>query len=49
MASETNTTLWMTLENLDGEVWKDIPGYEGFYEVSNMGRIKSKERHVGNY
>ena len=23
------------------EVWKDIPGYEGFYEVSNFGRVKS--------
>ena len=23
------------------EVWKDIPGYEGKYQVSNLGRIKS--------
>ena len=23
------------------EVWKDIEGYEGLYEVSNFGRIKS--------
>lgn len=23
------------------EVWKDIRGYEGFYQVSNYGRIKS--------
>jgi hypothetical protein len=23
------------------EIWKDIPGYEGLYEVSNIGRIKS--------
>lgn len=23
------------------EIWKDIPGYEGKYQVSNMGRIKS--------
>ncbi len=23
------------------EVWKDIPGYEGLYQVSNIGRIKS--------
>lgn len=22
------------------ELWKDIPGYEGFYEVSNLGRFK---------
>lgn len=23
------------------EIWKDIKGYEGRYEVSNMGRVKS--------
>lgn len=23
------------------EVWKDIPGYEGKYQVSNYGRVKS--------
>ncbi|MFA5347065.1 MAG: NUMOD4 domain-containing protein [Methanoregula sp.] len=23
------------------EVWKDIPGYEGIYQVSNTGKIKS--------
>ena len=22
------------------ETWKDIPGYEGLYQVSNLGRIK---------
>ena len=26
------------------EVWKDIPNYEGFYQVSNLGRIKSLSR-----
>lgn len=26
------------------EVWKDIKGYEGLYQVSNIGRIKSLER-----
>lgn len=26
------------------EIWKDIQGYEGLYQVSNMGRIKSLER-----
>ena len=24
------------------EIWKDIPGYEGLYQVSNLGNIKSK-------
>jgi len=26
------------------EIWKDIPGYEGFYQVSNLGRVKSLPR-----
>ena len=28
------------------EIWKPISGYEGFYEVSNLGRIRSLERNV---
>ena len=28
------------------EIWKDIPGYEGKYKVSNLGRVKSLERKV---
>ena len=31
------------------EVWKDIAGYEGIYQVSNKGRIKSLQRKVWNY
>lgn len=23
------------------EIWKDIPGYEGLYQISNLGNIKS--------
>jgi hypothetical protein len=30
------------------EIWKDIPGYEGCYQVSNLGRVKSLEREVKN-
>ena len=26
------------------EVFKDIPGYEGIYQVSNLGRVKSLAR-----
>ena len=22
------------------EIWKDIQGYEGLYQVSNLGRVK---------
>lgn len=28
------------------EVWKDIEGYEGLYQVSNLGRVKSLKRIV---
>lgn len=30
--------------NLEGEVWKDVVGYEGTYQVSNMGRVRSIDR-----
>jgi len=26
------------------EVWKDIPGYEGMYQVSSSGRVRSLDR-----
>lgn len=26
------------------EIWKDVKGYEGLYQVSNLGRIKSYPR-----
>lgn len=28
------------------EIWRSIPGYEGKYEVSNLGRVKSLEHTV---
>lgn len=31
-------------ENIDGEIWKGIRGYEDMYAVSNMGRIKSLDK-----
>ena len=27
------------------EIWKDIEGYEGLYQVSNQGRVKSLDYH----
>ena len=27
------------------EVWKDIDGYEGLYQISNLGRVKSLARN----
>lgn len=26
---------------MENEIWKDIPGYEGLYQASSLGRIKS--------
>jgi hypothetical protein len=28
------------------EVWKDIPEYEGLYQISNLGRVKSLSRYI---
>lgn len=30
------------------EIWKEIPGYEGCYEVSNQGRVRSLDRETRN-
>ena len=31
------------------EIWKEIKGYEGFYEVSNLGRVRSVDRIIKNH
>ena len=28
------------------EIWKDVPGYEGYYQVSDFGRVKRLDRVV---
>lgn len=28
------------------EIWKDIKGYEGYYQVSNLGRVRSLDRII---
>jgi len=30
------------------EIWKDIKGYEGCYQISNLGRVKSLRRYVNH-
>lgn len=32
------------IEQPDKERWKDVVGYEGLYQVSNLGRVKSVDR-----
>lgn len=34
---------------MKNEVWKDIPGYEGLYLVSSLGRIKGIYKQVNGY
>lgn len=40
---------------MDKEIWKDIKGFEGLYQVSNLGNVKHLEwkkpigRHEGKY
>jgi len=31
------------------EIWKDIKGYEGLYQISNLGRVKSLEKLTFNH
>ena len=31
------------------EVWKDIPGYEGLYQASTLGRIRSLDKEIIYY
>lgn len=30
--------------NIVNEIWEDIPDYEGFYQVSSLGRVRSRDR-----
>ena len=37
------------INNLENEIWKDCKGYEGLYQVSNKGRVKSLQRVRTNH
>lgn len=30
------------------EFWKDVEGYESYYQISNLGRVKSLDRYIKN-
>lgn len=34
------------MKKLFDEVWRPVKGYEGLYEVSNLGNVRSIDRHV---
>lgn len=44
MNSEELPYLNLSLEDIEGEEWLDIPNYDGIYHVSNLGRVKSLKR-----
>ena len=42
---EVNSERWLSMDNLDGEEWRPVVGYEDLYEVSSYGRVKTKDRN----
>lgn len=43
-----NSPKWLSLNDLKNEIWVDIKDFEGLYQVSNYGRVKSLKRKTGN-
>jgi len=41
---EVNSERWLSLEDLEGEIWKDVVGAEGSFMISNYGRLKAVDR-----
>lgn len=37
-----------TVSSITGEVWRPVPGYHGFYEVSDHGRVRGLPRVVAH-
>lgn len=40
---QVNSERWLSLEDFEGEVWKEIDGQNGCYSVSNLGRIRRNQ------
>lgn len=46
---EVNSERWFDLTLLLNEEFRDVKGFEGIYQVSNYGRIKSLKRTLNQY
>ena len=44
--SSLNVNMAIDGGEIMNEVWKPVEGYEGFYEVSNTGKVRSVDRVV---
>lgn len=44
----TNNVIQNLNENNQNEIWKDIKGYEGYYQVSNLGNVKTLHANKGH-
>ena len=36
----------LSIESLPNEEWRDLVGYEGLYQVSNLGRVRSVDKII---
>ena len=46
MYTKTNKTEEQFIMTIKNEEWKAVPGYEGLYQVSDQGRVRSLDRKV---
>lgn len=41
---EVNSERWLSLEDLEGEIWKPLSEFDGNYSISCYGRVRSNDR-----
>lgn len=46
---EVNSERWFDLTLLLNEEFRDVEGFEGYYQISNYGRVKSLKRSLTQY
>lgn len=39
----------ISYEDINGEIWKDLDGFDSMYQASNFGRIKNEKRIIPQY